>query len=286
MATKNDRNAFSSPWDDSDIVLVVEDEELHVHKWILTSQSPVFKAMLDGHFKEARQDKITLEGKDVGSMIQFLKMLYPVSMFDEVKDRLDDENRLSIMALAEEYQCVKLIKLCLKEIKMTPENIMQILPYVMKYNPPGLPEVFKITNRSTPTATLAKALPQSENKEVSSFLKLLLAKCRFMEASIVEMQDAMISLISHFSQQMSSNNIGGFQVVKTTLPNSGCLHTISISEINKAKSCVHCKENYKEKFLTLIPTCQNAHAFFNMLEKGDDVATAVKKVVNRRKKQK
>ena len=77
MATENDQNVFASPWNDSDIVLVVEDQELHVHKWILTSQSPVFKAMFDGHFQEANQDKITLEEKDLQSMIQFLKLLYP-----------------------------------------------------------------------------------------------------------------------------------------------------------------------------------------------------------------
>ena len=44
MADKGDENAFASPWNDSDMVLVVEDQELHVHKSILTLQSPVFKA--------------------------------------------------------------------------------------------------------------------------------------------------------------------------------------------------------------------------------------------------
>ena len=105
MATKNDKNVFASPWNDSDMVLVVEDQELHVHKWILKSQSPVFKAMLDGHFQEASQDKITLKEKEYKSMVQFLKLLYPSSMFGGTKSPLDDERRLSILALAEEYQC-------------------------------------------------------------------------------------------------------------------------------------------------------------------------------------
>ena len=276
MAKESDQNVFSSPWDNSDIVLVVQDQELHVHKWILTSQSPVFKAMLDGHFKEASQDKVILKDKDSGSMIQFLKMLYPASMFGDVKVPLDDENQLSILALAEEYQCVNLTRSCLEDIQMTPENVMQILPYVVKYNQAMLPEVFKITNCSVPAETLEKALPHSQNKEASSFLKLLLSKCRFMEASIVEMQDAMISLMSDFSKQkaMSSNSKIG---TKTRL-HSRCPHTIDIWGINKTKSCVHCKEDYKEKFLFPIPSCQNTQTFFNMLKKGDDVATAVKKL--------
>ena len=81
MATKNDKNVFASQWNDSDMVLVVE--ELHVHKWILKSQSPVFKAMFEGHFQEASQDKITLQEKDFQSMVQFLMVLYPSSMFVE-----------------------------------------------------------------------------------------------------------------------------------------------------------------------------------------------------------
>ncbi len=115
------------------MVLVVEDQELHVHKSILTSQSPVFKAMFDGHFREASEHKITLKEKDSQSMVQFLKLLYPWSMFREADSPLDDKSRLSIMALAEEYQCVKLIQQCIDAAEITPENVLQILPYAITY---------------------------------------------------------------------------------------------------------------------------------------------------------
>ena len=78
MATGNDENVFASPWNDSDLVLIVQDQELHVHRLILTLLSPVFKAMLDGHFKEASEDKITLEGKDLKSIDTFFKSTLPV----------------------------------------------------------------------------------------------------------------------------------------------------------------------------------------------------------------
>jgi hypothetical protein len=71
MATKGDKNVFESPWNNSDMVLVVEDKEIHVHKWILISQSTVFEAMLEGHFLEASQHKITLKEKDLKSMKMF-----------------------------------------------------------------------------------------------------------------------------------------------------------------------------------------------------------------------
>ena len=299
MATNDEENVFASPWNGSDMVLVVEDQELHVHKWILTMQSPVFKAMFDGHFKEASQDKITLKEKSCRLMVQFLKVLYPSSMFVEDKTSVNDESRLSIMPLAEEYQCVNLIKQFINEIQVTPENVLKILPYV-KYHQAALSKVCDVIKRSTPTSQLKEVLPELESKEASSIIKILLTKCDFLESGIVQMQDAMISLIRDFRGQKrkADDTNNSFKAVKytrkgssvfaheidcsfsrdsETVTDSRCHHTIDIRQINKAKSCVHCKETYKEKFIAPIPSCQNeAQNFFDMLEKGDEVATAVK----------
>ena len=294
MATKNDKNVFASQWNDSDMVLVVEDQELHVHKWILKSQSPVFKAMFEGHFQEANQDKITLKEKKFESMVQFLKILYPSSMFEEAQTPLDDERRLSIMALAEEYQCVNLIKQCINVIKITPQNALKILPYAVKYHPTVLSKIYDVINWSAPTSKLGQVMPMLENKEVS--ISMLLTKCRFLESGIVEMQDAMISLMYDFLKQkkMTDDANESLQIMKKNTKQSysssmylnpgfsdvvtisRCRHTISTRVINITKSCVHCKESYKEKFLAPIPSCKDAQTFFNMLQRGDDVATAVK----------
>ena len=294
MATKNDKNVFSSQWNDSDMVLVVEDQELHVHKWILKSQSPVFKAMFEGHFQEANQDKITLKEKKFESMVQFLKILYPSSMFEEAQTPLDDERRLSIMALAEEYQCVNLIKQCINVIKITPQNALHILPYAVKYHPTVLSKLYVIINWSAPTSKLGQVMPKLESKETS--ITMLLTKCRFLESGIIEMQDAMISLMYDFLNQkkMTDDANESLQIMKkntkqsyssSMYPNpsfsdvvtsSRCRHTISTRAINITKSCVHCKESYKEKFIAPIPSCKNAQTFFNMLQRGDDVAAAVK----------
>jgi hypothetical protein len=199
MAAEKDQNVFASQWNDSDMVLVVEDQELHVHKWILKSQSPVFKAMFDGHFQEASQDKITLKEKEYKSMVKFLKALYPSSMFGTAKTPLDDESRLSIMALADEYQCVNLIKQCIDEVKITPENVLEILPYAVKHNQTALPKLYDVIKWGAPTAKLDKLLPEIESKETSN--TMLLTKCRFLESSVVKMQDAIISLIGDFLTQ-------------------------------------------------------------------------------------
>ena len=54
---------FSEPWEDSDLVLMVEDEKFHVHRAILIVNSPVFKAMFKSEFKEATASEVPLPEK-------------------------------------------------------------------------------------------------------------------------------------------------------------------------------------------------------------------------------
>ena len=61
-----------------------------------------------------------------------------------------------------------------------------------------------------------------------------------------------------------------------TLSDSRCSHRVGVGEISGIKSCPHCKEKYKERFLDPIRSCRNTQIFFNMLQRGDDVATTVK----------
>ena len=296
METKIEDNVFASPWKDSDMVLVVEDQELHVHKWILITHSPVFKAMLEGHFQEANQDKITLKEKNYESMVRFLKLLYPSSMFGEARQPLNDKTRLSIMELAEEYQCVNLIKLCIDEAKITRGNVSEILPYAVKYHEAALPEIFKITNWIS-ASKLEEILPSLEGKSISSSNKMLLTKCRFLESGIAQTQDALMSLMHDFLlQKKIADNarrylkklkddhdkgscsgsvdpvpIGLLFFDEETTPDSRCSHRVKMREINKVKGCVNCKKKYKEKFIAPIPSCTKAQAFLNMLLMSDEI---------------
>ena len=193
MASKIDKNPFASAWNGSDMVLVVEGQELHVHKSILTLQSLVFKAMLDGHFREASQGKITLKQKDSQSMIQFLKFLYPSSLFPECKVPLNNKDRLSVMALADEYQCEYLMKECIDEAKITTKNVLKILPYAVKYHHTALVQMFSVIKSGIQTSRIENFLPEIENKETST--NLLLTKCQWLESTAVQMHDTIISLL-------------------------------------------------------------------------------------------
>ena len=259
---------FASPWNDSDMILVVQDQKLHVHRSILTLLSPVFKAMLDGNFREARKNKITLEGKELKSMVLFLKLLYPSSMFEKPNAPLNEASRLSVLALADEYQCVNLMKQCIDETEITPENVLEILPYVLKYHETALPKMYDVIKCGVATGKLKKFLPKIESKETSD--AMLLIKCDFLEATVEDMQHAIITLLRALLRQNKRSD-----TVKITA-GCQCRQSIEVGEIRKIKGCLNCKEKYKKQFIDSIPGCQFQSKFLDMLERGDGVANGVK----------
>ena len=59
----NQKQDFSQPWKFSDVVLVVEEERLHVHRAVLAIASPVFEKMFTLEFQEKDKNEIPLPGK-------------------------------------------------------------------------------------------------------------------------------------------------------------------------------------------------------------------------------
>ena len=70
------KHRFSEAWEDSDLILVVEDEKFHVHRLILSMNSPVFKAMFKSQFKEAISEEIPLPEKKASEVLDLLKLIY------------------------------------------------------------------------------------------------------------------------------------------------------------------------------------------------------------------
>ena len=175
-------NVFASPWKESDVILVVQDTEFHVHRQILALQSPVFKTMFNGNFKEANQKKITLKGKDREDMLQFLKLLYPPSLIDETLTSFAGEinkNVLKMLALADEYQADEVLNQCLKESIITRKNAFSILPYAIKSNnKPIRDKCEQIITERIPVDRVEKALAELDHQVVQ---ELLLKKCRYLE---------------------------------------------------------------------------------------------------------
>lgn len=130
-------HCFSEPWEDSDVILVVEDEKFHVHRLILSMNSPVFKAMFKSAFKEASSNEIPLPEKKANEMLDFLMKIYgPQYIKKEVEITM--ENVEHLLQLSDEYQVTEhIFKPCVKILEDEPknkENVMKSLALAELYN--------------------------------------------------------------------------------------------------------------------------------------------------------
>ena len=178
-------NVFSEPWNESDVVLVVEDKKFHVHRYILSLQSPVFKAMFNGNFKDSEQDEIELKDDKYQAMLQFLTLLYPTNMlqgYEENADKceidINDENIFEILKVAEKYGARNIIKQCMKwEVK--PKNVIRLqLPYAIRHELP-LEEILDVIARRVSIEELENFAPELDNDSV--YKQCLVKKCYYLE---------------------------------------------------------------------------------------------------------
>ncbi|XP_015747424.1 PREDICTED: BTB and MATH domain-containing protein 38-like [Acropora digitifera] len=106
-ASREDLPDFSEPWLLSDVVLVVEEEKIHVHRSMLAVWSPVFAKMFTAQFKEQTADEIPLPEKKASEIKEMLQVIYPT-----IGKEVHEGNYLSLLNLAKEYMMTKLTKKC------------------------------------------------------------------------------------------------------------------------------------------------------------------------------
>lgn len=59
------------------VILCVENKSICVCGHVLSIASPVFKAMIQGDFKEGKEKTITLPGKTFSGIVHLLQCIYP-----------------------------------------------------------------------------------------------------------------------------------------------------------------------------------------------------------------
>ena len=115
MATSSENSAtppdFSKPWKCSDVVLVVEDQKFHVHRYILAMWSPVFEKMFTSQFKEKNLFEIPLPGKMASEIKELLLIIY-LNIFGKAWNTVTNENCYFLVKLADEYQMEEIFKRC------------------------------------------------------------------------------------------------------------------------------------------------------------------------------
>ena len=257
-------NIFSEPWSESDVVLVVEDNEFHVHRYILLLQSPVFKAMFNGDFKDSKQE-VELNDDKYEAMLLFLQLLYPPNMLDEGNASINDENILLILEVADKYAAINVIKQCMKETEnLEPENTMRLLPYAARHKLP-LEKMFDVITQHISMDALESFSPELDNPV---YIKALATKCRFQENVVKRAHTTMLYLLQKYVNAEMDKNHANSQDSKHNMHNMHNMHTPSVScvrhnstsvpphgvghkvqNFKEARKCENCLEAYKKYFI-------------------------------------
>ena len=237
-------NVFAAPWKNSDIILVARNVEFHVHRAILCLHSPVFEAMLNGEFKEAKQDKITLEGKDPSEMTIFLKLLYPSKFFDSP---LNEGNVTKVLALAEEYQAEAVTKQCFAEIAITADNALDIAPHALMHDQSVYKKCIKIAQKEIGCENLKKSMPKLEPNVRE---EILVGKCELLEDALLRARDNLIACMNKLSYLSEPN---GWRPRHAETANCCFSHHVKVHEFRRAKECKACLSAYRAKFCNRVP---------------------------------
>ncbi|CAH3174263.1 unnamed protein product, partial [Porites lobata] len=130
------KHRFSEPWEDSDLILLVEDEKFHVHRLIMSMNSAVFKAMFKSQFKEATANEIPLPGKKANEILDLLKRVYSKQFIEEPVEIIE-ENVEHLLKLSDEYQIKHIFDACINFVETHPktkQNVMKLRKMATNYN--------------------------------------------------------------------------------------------------------------------------------------------------------
>lgn len=112
----------------SDVVLIVENEKFYVSKLFLSFQSPYFKALLMGEFKESNQSEVVLNDLDPEDFQKFLEVLHG-------ELAINDETIEGILQIADMYDCHTVIRFCEKFLlEKSKFNCKEKLQLSSRYN--------------------------------------------------------------------------------------------------------------------------------------------------------
>lgn len=115
--------------DHCDVILVVQNQEIKVHKLILSARSPVFKAMLSVDMKEKRESRIVIPDIHFEAVKEFIKFLYSAQLntTNYAKD---------LLILSEMYQIIDLKEACENKLlsQLNKDNAMESLFIANLYN--------------------------------------------------------------------------------------------------------------------------------------------------------
>ena len=128
LGTSNDESS-------GDVKLICDGKEFSCHKLLLTSQSPVFKAMFAHDSKEKAENAVTIDDCGHQAVQELVFFLYHAQLKRSAYTSAEVEVVIDLVHLASKYQMDLLLNSCkyvLLDI-MDLDNAMQLMVVVSKY---------------------------------------------------------------------------------------------------------------------------------------------------------
>eukprot|EP00092_Neocalanus_flemingeri_P035799 GFUD01038979.1.p1 GENE.GFUD01038979.1~~GFUD01038979.1.p1 ORF type:complete len:383 (+),score=79.93 GFUD01038979.1:54-1202(+) len=119
-----------------DVKIVCGGREFSCHKLLLTSQSPVFKAMFETDSKEKQENCVHIADCTPEAVDEFVFFLYFAMLRPTIYTSADLELLLGLVHLTSKYQVEMLMASCLDVLMdiMDVDNVLQIMVVVDKYD--------------------------------------------------------------------------------------------------------------------------------------------------------
>uniref|UniRef100_A0A914QUV1 BTB domain-containing protein n=1 Tax=Panagrolaimus davidi TaxID=227884 RepID=A0A914QUV1_9BILA len=110
--------------DEKDVAFVVEDQLVNVHKWVLTANSPVFKAEMESGMKEAQEKKITVTDFSVEIVKIFVDYCYE----RDIRNDVNEGNASELLHFSDKYDVEPLHNLVQNFLtdKLAEENVCKL----------------------------------------------------------------------------------------------------------------------------------------------------------------
>ncbi|CEF62852.1 Speckle-type POZ protein [Strongyloides ratti] len=147
----------------TDFKIICDDHQFLVHKFILATHSPVFRAMFcHNNTNEVKDNCLTIIDSNPFIVEKMIKYMY----YLEINNTLNVDEGLGLLHLAEKYDIISLKNLCEKELltKISNDNVCMILQNADIYNANILKDIcIKMISQSFKKVMKTKEWDQLKN---------------------------------------------------------------------------------------------------------------------------
>lgn len=116
-----------------DVVLVIGENKIFCHKFVLEMSSSFFEKMFKADMKESKTNEVVLKEVDLSTIVALLHFMY-------THDVTDDNITLKLLAVADMYQVKELRKICCQKLSsdLDAKNVAEIWEFSYMHNLKGL----------------------------------------------------------------------------------------------------------------------------------------------------